>query len=252
MLGVMRSAAEKVFGVTIMRTAEKNRLRLADLSQEIRHTIEQVQPYTMTSPERLAALCMSVEHVVRNNVPGVFVECGVWRGGSSMAAALTLSRLGRQDVDLYLFDTFEGMSKPGQEDVYSATGEKAKLMMDNTDRKSGHVWAYAPLELVRSNLQRTQYREERIHFVKGKVEDTIPENAPYQISILRLDTDWYESTRHELTHLYPRLSRNGVLIIDDYGAWAGARKAVDEFFSTLEPVPFLFRIDNTGRLFIKP
>ena len=87
---------------------------------------------------------------------------------------------------------------------------------------------------------------ERIHFVEGKVEDTIPAHAPERIALLRLDTDWYESTRHELEHLYPRLSRGGVLIIDDYGHWQGARQAVDEYFGDAHAA-LLNRIDYTAR-----
>jgi hypothetical protein len=83
------------------------------------------------------------------------------------------------------------------------------------------------------------------------VEETIPQHAPEQISVLRLDTDWYSSTKHELMHLFPRLSKNGVLIIDDYGHWAGARKAVDEYFADQTIQPLLNRIDQTGRACIK-
>jgi hypothetical protein len=83
------------------------------------------------------------------------------------------------------------------------------------------------------------------------VEDTIPSHAPEQIAVLRLDTDWYESTKHELFHLFPRLSKNGILIVDDYGCWAGSRKAVDEYFADFESRPLLARIDDTGRICTK-
>ena len=80
-------------------------------------------------------------------------------------------------------------------------------------------------------LHGTGYPPERIHFVRGPVEETLPAGAPDEIALLRLDTDWYESTRHELEHLYPRLAAGGVLLVDDYGHWEGARKAVDEYFA---------------------
>ena len=95
------------------------------------------------------------------------------------------------------------------------------------------------------------YNTEKLHFIKGKVENTLPEYAPKQISLLRLDTDWYESTKHELTHLFPRLVSGGVLILDDYGYWAGAKKAVDEYFSQNKTQILLNRIDQTGRIAIK-
>ena len=250
MLGKTIKAVEKLFDLKITRASLANKARFADLSSEMRAAIDAAQRYTMTSPERLAVLCMAVEHVVRNDIPGAFVECGVWRGGSSMAAALTYRRLKREDVDLYLFDTFEGMSTPGEEDIQSSTGVAAKQLLAVKDRQA-EVWAYAPLEGVRRTMQGTGYPSDRLHFVQGKVEETIPDCAPEKISILRLDTDWYESTKHELVHLFPRLSMGGILIIDDYGDWQGARKATDEYFAENGMSPFLSRIDSTGRVYEK-
>lgn len=252
MLRFLLSAVERVFGLKVTRAVPDEAVLLADLSPEIRETIRAAKPFTMTSVERLAALCMAIEHVTRNGVPGAFVECGVWRGGSSMAAALTYRRLGQSDTDLYLFDTFEGMSKPGAEDVDSATGKAASDLMESSARDTSEVWAYAPLEMVRRNMAGTGYPGERIHYIRGEVENTVPAEAPGTIAILRLDTDWYESTKHELEHLFPLLSSNGVLIIDDYGAWEGARKAVDEYFDGKGTRPFLIRIDGTGRIYVKP
>jgi hypothetical protein len=88
-------------------------------------------------------------------------------------------------------------------------------------------------------------------FIKGKVEETIPGTLPKEISLLRLDTDWYESTLHNLVHLYPLLRKGGILILDDYGHWQGARKATDEYFARENIIPFLSRIDYTGRLYVK-
>ena len=167
-----------------------------------------------------------------------------------MAAALTYLELGRKDVDLFLFDTFAGMPKPGDEDIHAYTGKAATDLLAKSS-KSSDLWAYAPIEEVRQNLESTGFPPERLHLIEGDVEETIPGRAPESISILRLDTDWYSSTKHELIHLFPLLSKNGVLIVDDYGYWAGARKAVDEFF-TNEPIkPLLNRIDQTGRICVK-
>jgi hypothetical protein len=224
---------------------------LSDLSPEMRNIIRRARPYTMTSLERLAALCGAVEYVVRNSIPGAFVECGVWKGGSSMAAAWTYLELGRKDVDLFLFDTFKGMSEPGEEDVLANTGQAASDLLARSGR-SDSVRAYSPFETVRRNMEYTGYPADRLHLIKGKVEDTIPGQVPQEISILRLDTDWYASTKHELIHLFPRLSRNGVLIIDDYGCWAGARRAVDEYFASQGFRPMLIRIDCEGRICIRP
>jgi O-methyltransferase len=116
----------------------------------------------------------------------------------------------------------------------------------------GNYWCVAGLEDVKRNLYSTGYPKEKLHFIKGKVEDTVPGQAPENIAMLRLDTDWYESTAHELQHLYPRLAKNGVLIIDDYGHWLGSRKAVDEYFAKQSFCPLFNRMDYTGRLAVKP
>jgi O-methyltransferase len=113
------------------------------------------------------------------------------------------------------------------------------------------IWCYAGLEEVRVNLASTGYPVDRVHFVRGKVEDTIPGTVPEPIALLRLDTDWYESTKHELTHLFPRLVPGGVLIIDDYGHWQGARQATDEYFASARVPLLLHRVDYTGRIAVK-
>ena len=167
-----------------------------------------------------------------------------------MAVALALLARGQSHRHLYLYDTFEGMSEPTEADR-SHTGESAQAQLARTARGEG-VWCEAGLEDVQANLAATGYPAERIHFVRGKVEDTIPGTVPEKIALLRLDTDWYESTRHELQHLYPRLSRFGPLIIDDYGHWQGARRAVDEYFAGRGPDHYLHRVDYTARMLIKP
>jgi len=209
-----------------------------------------VGPYTMTTPPRIYALARAVEYVAERGVPGAIVECGVWRGGSMMAAALTLLRLGVTDRELYLFDTFEGMTEPGAEDFNLEGDRAADLLADQT--MGSHVKAAAELERVREAVLGVGYPEEKIHFVQGPVEETLPASAPAEIGLLRLDTDWYSSTRHELEHLYPRLVPRGVLIIDDYGYWQGARRAVDEYIAANDVPLLLNRIDNTARIAVKP
>jgi O-methyltransferase len=226
--------------------------KTADLSSAETAMVKRVEGLTATGPWRIVGLMDAVRYVVENRIPGSIVECGVWRGGSMMVAAWSLLELGDRDRDLYLYDTFEGMSPPGQEDRLS-DGTPAASILDSEVRSEsvGNYWCYAGLESVRRNVLSTGYPGERIHFVQGKVEDTLPARAPEQIALLRLDTDWYESTKHELVHLYPRLVKNGVLIIDDYGAWQGARQAVDEFFASQPIRPLLGRMDSTGRVTVK-
>lgn len=224
-----------------------------DLDPGIRKTVERVRDFTMTSPYRIAALCEAVRYVIENRIEGDIVECGVWRGGSMMAVAETLVQLGETNRMLHLFDTFEGMTEPGAYDV-AITGESARALLAATHDRTGadSVWCEAPLEQVRRSLATTGYDAGRIAFVQGRVEDTLPANAPQRIALLRLDTDWYESTRHELEHLYPRLVPGGMLIIDDYGHWAGARRAVDEYVRENRLPLYLHRIDYSGRCAIKP
>jgi O-methyltransferase len=221
-----------------------------DVEPWVEHIIEKVRPFTLTTSERISALCHSVRHVAQHKIPGDIVECGVWRGGSMMAAAMTL--LDERDLSrtLHLFDTFEGMPPPSEADRRAIDGMSAAALLATAD-KSSPIWAYAPLDEVRANLASTGYPADRLRFIKGKVEDTLPKHAPHPIAVLRLDTDWYESTRHELIHLYPKLSAGGVLIIDDYGDWEGARKAVDEYINDNRLPLLLQRIDQNGRLAVK-
>ena len=225
-----------------------------DYGPELEQTIRRVRRHTMTTPRRIAALCDGVEHVHRAGIPGAIVECGVWRGGSMMAVALTLLRLDAADRDLYLFDTFQGMPAPTAEDRFSAydgyspMGHWRKRRREGTGESS---WHYVPVENVRAAVLSTGYPAERVHMVEGRVEDTVPGAAPAEIALLRLDTDWYESTRHEMEHLYPRLSAGGVLLLDDYGHYEGARQAVDEYLEAHDERLLLNRVDYTGRIAVK-
>lgn len=226
------------------------RRRYPDLDPGFRAIHDRARPFTMTSTERMYALYQAAAHVARAGLPGAFVECGVWKGGSAMVAALTFLAHGDSARDFYLYDTYEGMSEPTARDV----SWKGQVPLHNWDaiRGTDHsIFCANNLADATASLGSTGYPRARLHFVKGKVEDTIPATAPDAIAILRLDTDWYESTRHELVHLYPRLVRGGILIVDDYGHWRGAREAVDGYFAEHNVVPLLQRIDYTGRLLIK-
>lgn len=222
-----------------------------DISSESGNIIRKVFPFTMTSPERIHALGQSIKYVVRSNIQGDFVQCGVWRGGGAMAMAYKLCELGVTSRRIFLYDTFTGMSEPSERDIEALSSKPAKSYWLEQQSAGYNKWCYAPQELVEKNLRETGYPVENFVFIKGKVEDTIPKHLPDRISVLYLDTDWYESTYHELSFLYPRLSKFGVLIIDDYGHWRGARDAVDQFFEEHNITPLINRIDYTGRLIIK-
>lgn len=242
--------ATKLVGMTGYELVPIRPASLSDLDDEAAEIYARVAPFTMTTQERVAALCAAVTHVERHRIPGAMVECGVWRGGSMMAVAETLRRLGATERELYLFDTFAGMPTPGERDVRYG-GESAGDLL-RSRREGERVLASASLHEVKRNVLGTGYAPDRVRFVEGLVEDTIPAQAPREIAVLRLDTDWYESTRHELVHLYPRLSSGGVLILDDYGCWLGARQAVDEYIEANGLRLLLTRIDSSGRLAVKP
>lgn len=223
----------------------------SDFSEFEKETILTVRPYTMTSIERIISLTRAVEYVIKNKIEGDFVECGVWRGGSAMIMTKMLIDHNLKNKKIYLYDTFDGMSAPTELDI-SFQGEKAEELMKSREKNETDViWAYASLEDVKRNIFSTGIDPECVNFVKGKVEETIPQIIPDKISILRLDTDWYESTYHELIHLFPRLVQGGIIIIDDYGHWEGAKKAVNQYFIENNIKIFLNRIDYTGRLGIK-
>lgn len=204
---------------------------------------------TMVPPERLFTLTKAIEHVLKHQIPGDLVECGVWRGGCSMHMVRVLHRMGEAERRVHLFDLFD-IPWP------SFTKEDRNL--------TEQLWTYRDLglkseselaitlEMVQENMKKTGVPEERYRFVRGMVEETLPDEAPEQIAILRLDTDLYNSTKHELEVLYPRLSEGGILIIDDYGAWTGAKQATDEYIEENNLFLPLFRVDSSMRMAIKP
>jgi O-methyltransferase len=243
--------AIKHFGLNLARRCFSKVLRnhaIQDLTDAEKSIVSRALPFTMTSVERLVSLVNAVDYLIRNDIPGDIAECGVWRGGSIMATALALIAAGDTSRTLYLYDTFEGMTDPSNKDTDFAG--KSAISLLQKYRKGTDIWCYATLEEVQKNIYSTGYPRNKIKFIKGKVEDTLPSVRPEKLSLLRLDTDWYESTKVELEILYPVLHKNGILIIDDYGYWQGARQAVDEYFETRNIRVFLHRIDNTARIVV--
>ena len=217
-----------------------------------REVLDEVRFATMTSDERLIALCDAVHYICDAQIQGDIVECGVWKGGSMMAAAHCLLQRNSADRRLWLYDTFCGMSEPTDQDVDFLGNHAATLMQQSDPQQSDSVWCTAELEEVKTNVKITGYPESMMNFIVGPVEETLEQGPlPDKIALLRLDTDWYESTKIELEQLFPRLSDGGVLIVDDYGHWEGCRKAVDEYFSDNETKMLLYRIDYTGRMGVK-
>lgn len=221
----------------------------ADFSDSEVSILHGVRPFTLTTPERIVSLVRAIDYLVTCGVEGDIVECGVWKGGSMMAAALSLMAKGDATRTLHLFDTFEGMPPPTEVDRdFKGNSAAAQLQQQTQDAP---IWARALYEEVAQNVASTGYPLERLRMIKGLVEDTIPREAPDHIALLRLDTDWYASTRHELEHLFPRLVPGGVLILDDYGEWQGARLAVDEYMARNRLPLLLCRVDMGARIAVK-
>jgi O-methyltransferase len=222
-----------------------------DFEQE---TLRQT-PDVVASTEAMVALLRAVEHVVHHRIPGALVECGVYTGGNIELMIRALRHLDVADRHIYAYDTFAGMPRPeaiddrGQGDTLKTTWEAHRT---DEDGDAGSKWMRASLQSVRRRISRLRYPDDQLHFVQGLVEQTIPAVIPDRIAILRLDTDFYSSTKHELEHLYPRLSAGGVLIIDDYGAMPGCRIATDEYATDHATGWFLHRVDAHVRLTIKP
>jgi len=217
----------------------------SDFDADFLRIWKEVKPYTMISPERGWALAEAVRYVCRREIPGDIVECGVWKGGACLLASFIIAGEASQESRrIWLFDTFEGMVSPTDEDRIAFSGQALR-------ERNPVGWWSADLDEVKRVLRLSPLDTQRFELVPGRVEHTLLGKIPEDISILRLDTDWYASTLLELEILYPRLSSGGILIIDDYGHFTGARKAVDEYFARQKTPMLLHRSDYTGRVIVK-
>ena len=221
-----------------------------DFSRKTIALCKKVKPFTMTSYERIAVLEMGIKYLVKQNVPGDMVECGVARGGSILVMAMTLVNMQAVDRRLWLYDTFEGMPEPTEYDLgrYGTNAIKKyhKHLEGNVSK-----WINHPIEEVKSVIAKSEYPASNIRFIKGKVEDTLQKETPEQIAMLRLDTDFYESTKVEMDILYPKVSPGGLILLDDYYKWQGSKKAVDEFIETNKICIFWSRIDSNSAIGVK-
>lgn len=251
--GLIQSAL-MMFGFQIVRTNGKSSELPVEFSPEDRELIEYVvdNNLSMVTVAGLCATLKAAKYVAENQIDGDFVECGVWKGGNALIAAEIFRRYGL-DKKVYLFDTFMGMTEPSGDDRAIADNKPAINKYKTEQRQTHNNWCYSPIEEVRANFAKRDMLSKSTVFVQGPVEETllVTSNVPAKISILRLDTDWYESTKIELETLYPKISLGGCLIIDDYGFWSGSRKATDEYLQQLHPRPLLNVTDASRRIAIK-
>jgi O-methyltransferase len=197
-----------------------------------------IRTRTMCSNARLRGLYRGVRHIVKNDIPGDFVECGTALGGSAALMALTLRQLGVRRT-LWVFDTFEGLPAPTPEDP---DFEVANLFAGS---------CRGTVEEVQSLFTQLQVCDQ-VHFVKGLFQDTLPGVAVSKIALLHIDGDWYESVKACLDNLYDKVSPGGIIQFDDYGYWKGTRKAVDEFLDARSIRTPLKKLDYSGRILVKP
>jgi O-methyltransferase len=202
-------------------------------------TFEKCKAYSLLSVEAFYNLYRSVEYLARNRVPGDFVECGVFLGGAILAISDFAHHFGIGDRQFFLYDTFAGF--PAETKELDLRGNPVNFQKHPNFRGT-----------VDSVIAQSLCAKEQFHIVEGMVEETLPRTKPSAISLLRLDTDYYESTRVELTELYPLLASGGVLIVDDYGLFQGARRATDEFLEKQAKKPLLIRINFSVRTGVKP
>jgi len=218
-----------------------------------RRALEIVDDFTMTSYERMITLWQQVRYLDRARIPGALVECGTWRGGACGMMALAHIASGTPWREIHLFDSFEGLPEP---DACKDTGLGSKYAQV---RATG---ALKSIGIAVGSLEDNQhlmheligYPRELTFYHVGWFQDTVPIASKDigQIALLRLDGDWYESTRICLEGLCIHVSSGGIIVIDDYGHFAGCRKAVDEFLNKMKRPLFLNHIDGTGRYLIVP
>lgn len=250
------------WGPAAHRVTPQLRARFPDIDDDGFWAIaDAALPNTALSVQRLYAIYLTVKYIVEAGIPGDVAECGVFKGGSAIMLAGAFAHFGDVSRTLFLFDTFEGWPQPSELDTdFFGQNHKQLYDQDVAQRTDENVVSSQPSIFTLQNffdrtraaiLTGTSYPEERIVFVKGLVEDTLPHTALKALSVLRLDTDYYESTALELQTLWPCLSAGGVLLVDDYGQFHGARKAVDEYLQKNGIPSLLHRDDVTGRTMVK-
>ena len=224
-----------------------------DEEDAIKAAVARISTNTMTTFERLASLWEQVRYLDRYGIAGDLVECGVWKGGSVGLMALAHLAGGAPPTrTLHLFDSFAGLPEPRAE----VDGETALRYAGS--RGAGRLepieQCVGPLDDNRRLLEgEIGYPPELLRYHVGWFEHTLPLDAPAlgPIALLRLDGDWYESTRIVLAHLYAKVAPGGVVVVDDYGHWEGCRRAVDEFLRDLPEPVLLHHIDYTSRYWLK-
>jgi O-methyltransferase len=241
---MFKKLLKKIISYTGYKLIKKIDHEIENASAFEKNLIKIYSKYTMTSDVKIYSLIKSFDYIKKYKIDGDFVECGVFTGGNIMLLK-NLLNINKLKKKIWSYDTFEGMTKPSSHDI-KIDGTIASQKYLKKDK-----WSSCSLINVKKNFRKQKLDLRNVNFIKGKVEDTLKKskNLPKKISILRLDTDFYESTKAELNWLYPLVVKGGIIIIDDYGSWMGSKKATDEYFSN--KLNYLHFIDHSARLIIK-
>ncbi|WP_440613970.1 TylF/MycF/NovP-related O-methyltransferase [Candidatus Pelagibacter sp. HIMB1748] len=250
MINALKSLISKALGKMGYSVINHNQ-KIVELSKKDDELINLVKNYSMTPKIRIYNLLQALRHIKIKKIEGDYVECGVWKGGNILLFKKFLENEDSSLRNIYAFDTFQGMTDPDENDIEISSKDTATKLLQKDKNKKTNVWGICSLDQVKKNISKHTKDLRNIYFVKGAVEKTLNENKniPEKISLLRLDTDWYQSTKKELEVLYKKVSIGGIIIIDDYGHWGGSKKAVDEFFS--DKFVWMHYVDYACRLIIK-
>tara|TARA_B100000989_G_scaffold286192_1_gene254606 strand:- start:1164 stop:1901 length:738 start_codon:yes stop_codon:yes gene_type:complete len=223
---------------------------IVEMDRKSEEFIKVSSEYTFKSKLEMWTIICCLRNIINQKIYGDIIETGVWKGGTLILVKKIL-----EDCDakkkILGFDTFEeGFEKPGELDKKIKYGFKknGSLYNKNFNHKK---FENASLNNTLSNIKKNCKNIDDLYLIKGKVENTLKKENIKDISFLMLDTDYYESTKFSLEKLYDKVSYNGIIYIDDYGNWKGAKQAVDEFFKRKKIQPFLIRTSSASRIFIK-
>jgi len=214
-------------------------------SEEFQSLLAAVRPYTLLSRERLFSLYALAKQICIDDIPGNFVECGTYRGGTAAMLASVVRRYSLRPRKVYAFDTFEGMPEPTEFDRHQG------IPANDTDWGEGTL--KAPIDEYLAVVCNALDVRNFVVAVPGLFADTLSENKAKigAIALLHADGDWYESTMDIFNNLYDSVVAEGFIQIDDYGHWEGCRQAIREIDRRLHAAFSLRRIDNTGVWFRK-
>ena len=235
--GRLRVYAEEYWGLLKMLAVRPNKesFRLAKM-------ILKVKPrHTMAKNGNLLNLHRLAGHVAAEKIPGDLVECGVWNGGSSAIMGKALMECGGlKGRRLWLFDSFEGVPKPGEKDGW----------FERTFYFKG--WNKGDIQHVREAFARLNVPMDNVRIVPGWFNQTLKSSAVERIALLHIDADWYDSVRDILEAFYERVVPGGFVVLDDYGSWQGCRSAVHDFISMHGLAVKIVRVSRIGAFFQMP